>query len=740
MSIYLYIFLLFGALAAYLFVVIFRLRKASRELKAVNGDLENRVETRTLELTRSLLDLERSEADKKALLHAMPDSIWRIDAHGVFLDVIPGQSEDVIVTTDNWSGRSIFDVLPPHHAERLMSLGERSLATGETHILDLVLSRNERVYHFECRIAVCGESELLVVVRDVTELKKAVAESAVILETIQGVSTTSNVKELLDHIYHSIKRFIYAENCFVALYDAKTRELDTELFIDKYEAVPPPGKLAHGLAGYAFRVGEPMLLTSTVIEQLVEDTEVEIVGRRPAVWLGVPLRTPRGSIGILAVQHYEDGKAYDQRDVEFLASIGDQIGVAIDRKRAETEMFDAKSFLNRVIDNVPNLIYVKDRVGRYVLTNKAFADLHGMDVKDVIGKADKDLLGLTDDVNRYDHSDHFVISSQKEYINQEEKVVDAEGSVHWLQSIKRPLMGADGVEYILGIATDLTERKALEQQLRQAQKLESIGQLASGIAHEINTPTQYVGDNVRFLRDSFADYSSTLQKARELAAACRGSGPVDERLTEFDRAIVEADVEFLSGEVPKALDQALDGVERISKIVRSMRDFAHPGSNDFKPTDLNKAIESTITIASNEWKYVADIITNYDPNLPLVPCLASEFNQVILNIIVNAAHAIADRYDHGEKGKGTINVETNSAGNRVLIKVADTGTGMTEDVKKKVFDPFFTTKEVGRGTGQGLAISHRVIVEKHQGSIEVESTPGRGTVFTIELPVERKAN
>ncbi len=740
MSIYLYIFLLFGALAAYLFVVIFRLRKASRELKAVNGDLENRVETRTLELTRSLLDLERSEADKRALLHAMPDSIWRIDANGVFLDVIPGQSEDVIVTADNWSGRSIFDVLPPHHAERLMSLGERSLATGETHILDLVLSRNERVYHFECRIAVCGESELLVVVRDVTELKKAVAESAVILETIQGVSTTSNVKELLDHIYHSIKRFIYAENCFVALYDAKTRELDTELFIDKYEAVPPPGKLAHGLAGYAFRVGEPMLLTATVIEQLVEDTEVEIVGRRPAVWLGVPLRTPRGSIGILAVQHYEDGKAYDQRDVEFLASIGDQIGVAIDRKRAETEMFDAKSFLNRVIDNVPNLIYVKDRVGRYVLTNKAFADLHGMDVKDVIGKADKDLLGLTDDVNRYDHSDHFVISSQKEYINQEEKVVDAEGSVHWLQSIKRPLMGSDGVEYILGIATDLTERKALEQQLRQAQKLESIGQLASGIAHEINTPTQYVGDNVRFLRDSFADYSSTLQKARELAAACRGSGPVDERLTEFDRAIVEADVEFLSGEVPKALDQALDGVERISKIVRSMRDFAHPGSNDFKPTDLNKAIESTITIASNEWKYVADIITNYDPNLPLVPCLASEFNQVILNIIVNAAHAIADRYDHGEKGKGTINVETNSAGNRVLIKVADTGTGMTEDVKKKVFDPFFTTKEVGRGTGQGLAISHRVIVEKHQGSIEVESTPGRGTVFTIELPVERKAN
>ena len=569
-----------------------------------------------------------------------------------------------------------------------------------------------------------------------TELKKAVAESAVILETIQGVSTTSNVKELLDHIHNSIKRFIYADNCFVALYDAKTRELDTELFVDKFESVPPPGKLAYGLAGYAFRIGEPMLLTANAIDQLIDECEVEIVGQRPAVWLGVPLRTPRGSIGILAVQHYDNCDAYDQRDVDLLASIGDQIGVAIDRKRAEIEMFNAKSFLNRVIDNVPNLIYVKDRLGRYVLTNKAFADMHGRDVKEVIGKTDKDLLGLTEDVNRYDHSDHYVISSKKEFINQEEKVVDALGNIHWLQSVKRPLMSSGGVEYILGIATDLTERKNLEQQLRQAQKLESMGQLASGIAHEINTPTQYVGDNVRFLRDSFFDYSSVVANAKELARICWDRGLLNEQLTSFNHSILDADIEFLDAEVPKALDQALDGVERISKIVRSMKDFAHPGSNDFKATDLNKAIESTITVASNEWKYVADIVTDYDPNLPLIPCLASEINQVILNMIVNAAHAISDRIGVMTGEKGTITVTTKMAGDQVVIRVSDNGTGMAENVKKRVFDPFFTTKEVGRGTGQGLAISHRVIVEKHCGSIEVDSKPGAGTTFLIRLPID----
>ena len=205
----------------------------------------------------------------------------------------------------------------------------------------------------------------------------------------------------------------------------------------------------------------------------------------------------------------------------------------------------------------------------------------------------------------------------------------------------------------------------------------------------------------------------------------------------MDAAIGSADLEYLRGEVPKAFEQALDGVSRISKIVQSMKDFAHPGSNDFRATDLNQAIESTITVASNEWKYVAEVVTDYDPQLPLVPCLTGEFNQAVLNMIVNAAHAISNVIADGTYGRGTINISTKRAGDHAEIRISDTGCGMTEDIRKRIFDPFFTTKDVGKGTGQGLAISHTVIVEKHKGTIDVSSEPGSGTTFMISLPIAR---
>ena len=720
-------------LVGYTAFVILKLRAATRAVRLINESLEQTVEKRTTELVWSNDELKKSETNNKALLHAMPDSIWRTDRDGFFLDLIPAKGEKPALPSGGWHGKTIFDVLPQHVAERMMQVAEVSFATGETQVFEFLLSYNDTIEHYESRVVVCGGSEILIIVRDITEFKKTEAKTQVILETIQGVSTTSNLKELLDHIYHSISRFLYAENCFVALYDAKTDTLDMQYYVDKYDIVPPPVKLGTGLTGYVFRIGEPMLLTQSSIEQLIEDGEIEKLGTLPAIWLGVPLRTPKGIIGVLVVQHYDDSGVYDQRDLELLSSIGDQIAVAIDRKRAENEMFEAKSFLNRVIDNVPNLIYVKDKLGRYVLTNKAFADLHGVDVKDVIGKTDEDLVGRTEAVERYAASDRHVIDNNLEFVNQDEKVVDSFGDIHWLQSIKRPLVGTSGVEYILGIATDLTEWKNLETKLRQAQKLESIGQLAAGIAHEINTPTQYVGDNVRFLKDSFQDYSTVVGAAGEIVKRGKTDEAQADSLARLGDAIEKADMEYLETEVPKAFKQALDGVERICKIVQSMKDFAHPGSVGKQASDLNKAIESTITVASNEWKYVAEVVTDYEASLPLVPCMIGELNQVILNMIVNAAHAIGDVITAG--GKGTITIATRRTGDWAEIRVSDTGSGMPEHVIKKIFDPFFTTKDVGCGTGQGLAISHTVIVDKHKGTIDVESVVGKGTTFVIRLPL-----
>ena len=268
----------------------------------------------------------------------------------------------------------------------------------------------------------------------------------------------------------------------------------------------------------------------------------------------------------------------------------------------------------------------------------------------------------------------------------------------------------------------LEERDRLEDNLRQAQKLEAIGQLAAGIAHEIHTPTQYVGDNLRFLKESFGELDILLAQLVNV-----GGEPASELLG-------EADFDYLKEEIPRALNQSLEGVDRVAKIVRAMKEFSHP-AREKTATDLNRAIQSTITVASNEWKYVAEIETDLDSNLPSVHCSPAEFNQVVLNIIVNAAHAIADVVGDGGKGKGKIRVRTRPEGEFAVVEITDSGSGMPLHIQQRIFDPFFTTKEVGKGTGQGLAIAHNVIVDKHGGTIKVNSAPGAGTTFTIRLPI-----
>jgi signal transduction histidine kinase len=274
----------------------------------------------------------------------------------------------------------------------------------------------------------------------------------------------------------------------------------------------------------------------------------------------------------------------------------------------------------------------------------------------------------------------------------------------------------------------------LEVQLRQAQKLESIGHLAAGIAHEINTPTQFVGDNVRFLSTAFADLGRVLAQYQCLLAAAK-TGVCPTTLIETCETVNrEADLEYLLAEIPKALEQSTDGIDRVATIVRAMKEFAHPGSKEMVAVNLNKAIESTVIVARNEWKYVADLQTHLDPSLPLVPCLVGEFNQVVLNMIINATHAIAGA-SKGTGEKGTITISTSHVGDFVEVRIADTGTGIPESIRHKIFDPFFTTKAVGQGTGQGLAIARSVIITKHGGTIAVDSAVGKGTAFLIRLPL-----
>ena len=268
------------------------------------------------------------------------------------------------------------------------------------------------------------------------------------------------------------------------------------------------------------------------------------------------------------------------------------------------------------------------------------------------------------------------------------------------------------VERTRELKASVEERRHMELELQQAQKLEAVGSLASGIAHEINTPVQFVSDNIHFVRESFDAIFRVLERHRD----------------ELE------DYEYLVNDVPKALSSSEDGLQRVSTLVRSMKEFAHPDAKDKVKSDLNRALQTTITMATNEYKYVADIVTNLG-DIPQVSCHVSQLNQVFLNLIVNASHAIADVVKNSGK-RGKIGIKTWHDGDSVVIAIADTGTGIPKEVQPRVFEQFFTTKEIGKGTGQGLAIARNVIVDKHGGSLTFETAMGRGTTFFIRLPIE----
>lgn len=297
-----------------------------------------------------------------------------------------------------------------------------------------------------------------------------------------------------------------------------------------------------------------------------------------------------------------------------------------------------------------------------------------------------------------------------------------------------PLCKDSGVDAVI-MGEDITERLLLEHDLAQAQKLESIGQLAAGIAHEINTPIQFVGDNIRFLSDSFTDLLAVLDRHRELLMSAKSGNCSPDLIEACEAETQRADLDYVTEEIPQAIAQTAEGVERVTKIVRAMKDFAHPGSDERAPVNLNAAIESTVTVSRNEWKYIADLQTDLAPDLPPVPCLLSQFNQAILNMIVNAAHAIADTVKVTGQ-KGLITIASRRDGDDAEIRITDTGTGIPEEIRPKIFDPFFTTKEVGKGTGQGLAISRSIVADKHGGAIAVESEVGKGTIFIVRLPAK----
>jgi two-component system NtrC family sensor kinase len=290
-----------------------------------------------------------------------------------------------------------------------------------------------------------------------------------------------------------------------------------------------------------------------------------------------------------------------------------------------------------------------------------------------------------------------------------------------------------GAKVLRGLMLDITDVRRLGRELAAAQKLESVGRLAAGVAHEINTPVQFVSDNVQFVRTSMTDVAAVIQSYRHLKDATQSSGDVVAAVRRANEAEQAADLDYILQNAPLALESSIEGLGRIATIVRSMKEFAHPDQAQKTLADLNQAIRSTLVIANNEYRHVAELGTQFG-ELPAIPCFLGEINQVVLNLLVNASHAISDVVkDSGNLGK--LHVRTRLDGAEVEISISDTGTGIPESARHTIFDPFFTTKEVGKGTGQGLAMARNVIVNKHGGTLRFESECGKGTTFFIRLPI-----
>jgi PAS domain S-box-containing protein len=406
----------------------------------------------------------------------------------------------------------------------------------------------------------------------------------------------------------------------------------------------------------------------------------------------------------------------------------------VERQRAEKALRQSEERARLLFTTIPHPTYVFDLVTlAFLEVNNAAVQQYGYSRDEFLRMKTTDIrpVGEVARLNRHLQQSGSTngAAGQWQHVTKDGRIIHVDVHFHSLDY--------DGHKARLAIAQDVTERNRLEIELRHSQKLEAVGSLAAGIAHEINTPIQFVGDNIRFLGEACTDLNTVQEKYHRL----RNAAANDEALRALAEEVAEAekavDIAYLMKEIPRAIEQSLDGVTRVATLVRAMKEFAHPDQKEKSAADINAALLSTLTVARNELKYIANVETEFG-DLPLVVCNIGEVNQVFLNLLVNAAHAIGDA-KKGTDEKGLIRVRTAIEKDAVLVSISDTGCGIPENIRDKIFDPFFTTKETGRGTGQGLAIAHAVVAERHGGTLTFASEVGKGSTFYVRLPLDEKA-
>jgi PAS domain S-box-containing protein len=475
-----------------------------------------------------------------------------------------------------------------------------------------------------------------------------------------------------------------------------------------------------------------------VVFSLARENETYRQSRLLILWISLALVIVTASIHGLIVRHqiirplsrlgavvrrWEQGELCARVEVDVNDEIGalagafNRMGDAVALRQGQVEAAEAR--FRTLIETMPDAVTLH-KEGKIIYSNPSFHDLLGARDADLLGVDLKAILpgraGPPTAAAGAIHEERWTVGGRAVLVEVRERAVTEGGS--WATML---------------IARDVTERRQLQTQLMQSEKLAAIGTLAAGVAHEINTPVQFVSDSLDFVRDGLQDLTALLERHREVSRAVQERHEAEALATAALSADASARLPYLRENMPPALERIADGLGRIATIVRSLKVFAHPDRQSMAPADLNRAIESTLIMSRSEYRYVADVITDLG-DLPPVTCFAGEVNQAILNIIVNASHAIADNVN-GTARRGQITIRSRLVGDAAVIDIGDTGGGIPEAVRTRIFDPFFTTKEVGKGTGQGLAIARAVVVEKHGGELTFDTELGKGTTFHLKLPV-----
>ena len=529
---------------------------------------------------------------------------------------------------------------------------------------------------------------------DISERKRSELERQVTTEIIHSVNATDNLDELLQMIHKALKKVLYAENCFVALYEPSTAMFHFPFFVDQYDAAPPPQKVGRSCTAYVYRTGRAMLIPQGTFDKLAEEGEVELVGTPSPSWLGAPLHTPAATIGVLVVQHYEDQNAYTERDLEFLSSVGGQIAFAIERKRADGRIRESEARLRVLVEQLPAVLWTVDKDLRFTSSVGAGLARLGLKPNQIVGKSLLEYFETIDPTFP-------PVAAHRRAVAGEPVTFHVEWKGGSYACHAEPLRDASG--QVLGaicMSLDVTDRKNLEEQLRQAQKMEAVGRLAGGIAHDFNNLLMVIQGYADLLAERLSAGDALRRNAEQIQMAGQRATSLTRQLLAFSRK------QMLAPSVISVQTVVAD----MEKILRRL---------------IGEDIQLETSSAADLWMVKAD---------------RSQIEQVIMNLAVNARDAMPQG---GRLTIETANVELDSSfsrhavvmapGKYVMLAVTDSGCGMDAETQAHLFEPFFTTKEKGKGTGLGLATVYG-IVKQSGGYVWVYSEPGRGTSFKIYLP------